>query len=82
MLVCAGILEEVSQPERMASADGTYVVEAGHDIRHVAARILVELLVVAKDNDGDIDGAEDGQLMGFFKETALAFEKGAGDGVS
>jgi hypothetical protein len=38
---------------------------------------LVELLVVAEDDDGNIDGAQDGQLMRFLEQTTFAFEKRA-----
>jgi hypothetical protein len=33
---------------------------------------------VAKDDDGDIDGAEDGKLVGLLEQAAFALEEGAG----
>lgn len=44
---------------------------------HVGRRVLVELLVRAKDEDGDIDGAEDGKFVRLLEEAALALEEGA-----
>ena len=38
---------------------------------------FVQLLVVAENDDGHVDGAEDGQLMRFLEQTTFAFEKGA-----
>ena len=46
----------------------------------VAGREFIELLVVAEDDDGDVDGTQDGQLMGLFEKTAFALEEGAGTG--
>ena len=43
----------------------------------VARGKLVQLLVVAKDDDGDVDGAQDGQLVGLFEQAAFALQKGA-----
>lgn len=53
----------------MVSAEGLLDVGRGE---------LVELLVVAEDDDGDIDRAEDGELMSLLEEPSLAFEKGDG----
>lgn len=51
------------------------VLVPGDEISHIRRRVLVELLVVAKDEDGDIDGAEDGQLVGLFEQTALSLQE-------
>ena len=45
---------------------------------HVAGRVLVQLLVLAKDEDGDIHRAKHGELMCLLEQTALALQKGAG----
>lgn len=52
------------------------VLVSGDEISHVRRRVLVELLVVAKDEDGDVDGAEDGQLVGLLEQTALSLQEG------
>ena len=48
-----------------------------HNLAHVRGRVLVELLIGAKDDDRDIDRAEHRQLMSLFEEAAFALEKGA-----
>lgn len=45
----------------------------------VAGRELVQLLVVAEDDDCDVDGAEDGKLMSLLEEAAFALQKGAAE---
>lgn len=59
---------------------GTYIGVATQDGAHFARRVLEELLVVAKNDDGNIYRAEHGKLMSLLEETALAFQKGAVDG--
>lgn len=54
----------------------TYILVSGNEVAHVRGRILVELLVVSKDEDGDIDGAEHGELVCLLEQAALALEKG------
>lgn len=44
-------------------------------VTDLTGRVLVEFLVVAKDNDGDIDRAEHGELMSLLEETTLALQK-------
>lgn len=48
---------------------------ATNKIAHIIRRVFVQLLVAAKDNDSDIDGAEDGQLVCLLKQTPLSFQK-------
>lgn len=55
----------------------THILVSPDRLVDVTGGELVQLLVVAKDDDGDIDGAEDGQLVGLFEKTALALEEGA-----
>lgn len=54
------------------------ILEAANGLVNVAGRKLVKLLVVAKDDDGNVDGAEDAQLVGLFEQAALALQKGTG----
>jgi hypothetical protein len=50
---------------------------AANRLVDVAGREFVELLVVAEDDDGDVDGAEHRELMRLLEETAFALEEGA-----
>jgi uncharacterized membrane protein YebE (DUF533 family) len=43
----------------------------------IARGKFVELLVVAEDDDGHVDGAEHRELMRLLEETAFALEEGA-----
>ena len=43
----------------------------------VARRELVQLLVVAEDDDSHVDRTENGELVGLFEQAALALEEGA-----
>jgi uncharacterized membrane protein YebE (DUF533 family) len=43
----------------------------------IARGEFVELLVVAEDDDGHIDGAEHRELMRLLEKTAFALEEGA-----
>jgi hypothetical protein len=56
----------------------TYAAPPVDHLPHVTRRELVEFLVAAKDDDGDVYRAEHGQLMGLLEEPVLAFQKGAG----
>ena len=49
---------------------------------NIAGRELVKLLVVAKDNDGDIDGAEYTQLVSLLEQAAFSLQEGAATTVS
>lgn len=51
------------------------VLVSGENLSNIATRVLVELLVIAKYYDGDIDRAEDGKLMCLLKKTTFALEK-------
>lgn len=55
----------------------TYIGISGDQLAHVTRRVLVEFLVLAKDEDGDIDGTKDGEFVSLLEETALALQKGA-----
>lgn len=55
----------------MVASDGLVDVARGE---------LVELLVVAKDDDGNVDRAEHGELMSLLEQAALALQEGAATG--
>lgn len=43
---------------------------------HVTRGELIELLVMAEDDNGDINRAKDSKLMGLLEEASFALEKG------
>lgn len=54
---------------------------SGQDLSNVGTRVLVQFLVISKDNNGDVDGAEDGQLMCLLEQTAFALEESSANGM-
>jgi len=52
-------------------------LEAGDSLVDVARRELVELLVIAKDDDCDIDGTENTELVCLLEQAAFALQEGA-----
>lgn len=67
VLVVVDILfaHEIFGPFVLMSA--TIILISTNGLVDVAGRKLVELLVVTKDDDGDIDRAQHRELMGFFE---------------
>jgi hypothetical protein len=51
------------------------ILVAANCLIDVAGRKLVQLLVVAKDDDSDVDGAEDGELMRLLEQAAFALQE-------
>ena len=85
VLVSTGTLvRKIRRPFVLVCA--AIVLEATNDLVDVRRRVFIQLLVVAKDNDGDVDGAEDGELVCLLEQAALALQEGdgsvAGRGVS
>ena len=60
----------------------TYVLVSAQRLGDIARGKLVQLFVVAEDDDGDIDGTEHRQFVGLLEETAFALEEGAARLVS
>lgn len=52
------------------------VLEAAHDLVDVGGRVFVQLLIMAKDHNRDVDGAEDGELVRLLEQAAFALEEG------
>ena len=48
------------------------ILVSGNEFAHVGRRVLVYLLIVAKDKDGNIDRAEDRELVSLLEQAALA----------
>jgi hypothetical protein len=45
------------------------------DLSNITTRVLVQLLIIAKDYNRDIDRAEHGKLMRLLEKTSFALEK-------
>lgn len=75
MFVCAAILQPISIVHSSLLLL-TYVLKPPDDLVDVRGRILVELLIVAKDNNSDVDGTQDGQLVRLLEQAAFALEEG------
>lgn len=54
---------------------GTYICVACDEVPHVAGRVLVQFLVLAKDEDGDVNRAEDRELVCLLEQAAFALEE-------
>lgn len=59
MLVCTAILlgRQYPQSRYPSSAVSTHILKSGDRLVDVARRVFVQLLIVAEDNDRDVDGA-------------------------
>lgn len=57
---------------RMGEAGYTHVLIAGEGLWHVRRGVLVQLLVLGKDNHGNIDGTKDSEFMRLLEETTLS----------
>ena len=82
MFVGTSILFKPSVDCNECATGTTYVLISCEDLSNITTRVLVQLLVVAKDYDGDIDGTEDGKLMRLLEKTAFALEKGSIDRIA
>lgn len=45
------------------------------DLSNVTTRVFVQLLIIPKDYDRDIDRAENGELMRLLKQATFAFKE-------
>lgn len=48
-----------------------------HQVAHIARRVLVQLLILTKDEDCYIDGAEHGKLVRLLEQTTFSLEERA-----
>jgi len=58
-----------------------YVLKTSNGVVDIARGELVQLLVVSKYDNGDIDLAEDSQLKCLLEQTTLALEESSTDGA-
>ena len=57
--------------------DCTHICVSCDQLAHITRGVLVELLVAAEDEDGNIDRAKHGELMRLLEQTALSLQEGA-----
>jgi hypothetical protein len=63
--------------EPRVAARETYELVSGQNFSNIATRILVQLFVVAKDDHGNVDRAQNRQLMRLLEQASFALEKGS-----
>lgn len=68
---------QMAWPKCGCSVGATYILVSADGLIDITRREFIKLLVVTEDNDGHIDGAEHGQLVGFLEQSTFALEKGA-----
>lgn len=80
---CARVRRHTTRPSVSAiaisypsSTVSTHILKSGDRLVDVARRVFVQLLIVAEDDDRDVDGAQHGQLVRLLEQAALALEEG------
>ena len=53
----------------------TYILISVEYLIYIGTRVLVQFLIVAKDNNRDIDRTKDGKLVRLLEQTTFALEK-------
>lgn len=56
----------------------TYILKPRDRLVDIPRRVLIQLLIMPKDDDRDIDRAQHGKLMRFLEQAALALQKSDG----
>ena len=86
VFVSSAILRDLSAQNSFSAALsirdrwGAYILIAANGLVDVARGKLVQLLVVAEDDDCDVDGAEDRELVRLLEQAAFALQEGAAHG--
>jgi hypothetical protein len=57
---------------RVCRIESTHVLIAGESLWHIRRGVLVQLLVLGKDNHGDIDGTKNSKFMRLLEEATLS----------
>lgn len=52
------------------------ILISSQDLSNITTRVFVQLLIITKDYDSDIDRAENGELMRLLEQAAFALEEG------
>jgi hypothetical protein len=50
---------------------------SSQDLSNITTRVFVQFLVIAEDDDRDIDGTEDGELMRLLEQATFALKEGS-----
>jgi hypothetical protein len=58
---------------------GAHILISSQDLSNITTRVFVQLLIISKDYDGDIDRAENGELMRLLEQAAFALEEGSAE---
>ena len=74
VVVSTVLIREICWPFVLMSA--AIVLKPAYSFIYIARRVLVQLLIVAKDDDSYIDGAQHGKLVRLLEETAFSLEEG------
>jgi len=75
VLVWIAILGPLAASPRAEGGGGVYIGISRQRFANVSRRKLVQLLVVAEDDDCNIDGTQDRQLMRLLEEAAFSLKK-------
>lgn len=73
IIVATALIRKVLRPFMLVGA--AVVLEAADNLIDVGGRVLVQLLIMAEDDDSNVDGTEDGELMGLLEQAAFALEE-------
>lgn len=55
----------------------THILKSANGLVDIARREIIELFIMAENDDGNIHGTEDGELMRFLEQTSFALQKGS-----
>lgn len=55
----------------------THILKSTNGLVDIARREIIQLFIMAKNDDGNIDGTEDGKLMRFLEQASFALQKGS-----
>lgn len=77
VFVRSSILLKVSpQPYLSPQPCDTHILKSSDRLIDITGGIFVELLVVTKNDDGHVDGAQHRELVGLLEQSALSLEEG------
>jgi uncharacterized membrane protein len=75
VFVRSSILQKISCNSLAVCKTGTYVLISSQDLPNFTTRVLIQLFIIPKDYDRDIDRTKDGKLMRLLEQTAFALKK-------
>jgi hypothetical protein len=79
-IVIVVIVIHLSLPAEVRGAlvfvGSSIVLISSQDLPNITTRVFIQLLIISKDYDRDIDRAENGELMRLLEQAAFALEEG------